>query len=191
MEKWILKVTWSLVVAVFGFVIPYADTLASPYTKYAGTTLVVHFPAHAYYDAATKLIPEFTKETGIKVQVDKVEYMRMRDKQLLELSKPKGEYDIVSYVCMWKTEYVSKGMMTPLAPFFTNPKVSNPSYDIEDFVPAYLAIWGWLGGKKDTCLDREQLFMEFLSGRRPAFLLIVKISSTNMDGKSPKPMMKC
>jgi multiple sugar transport system substrate-binding protein len=148
MERWISKGMLSLVVAIFGLVMFHADTLASPYTKYAGTTLVVHFPAHAYYDAATKLIPEFTKETGIKVQVDKVEYMRMRDKQLLELSKPKGEYDIVSYVCMWKTEYVSKGMLTPLAPFFTNPKVSNPSYDIEDFVPAYLAISGMVGGKK-------------------------------------------
>jgi len=119
-----------------------------PYAKYAGTTIVVNFPAHAYYDAATKLIPEFTKETGIKVEVDKVEYMRMRDKQLLELSKPKGDYDLVSYVCMWKTEYVSKGLLAPLAPFFTHPALADPTYDPQDFVPAYLAVSGQVGGKK-------------------------------------------
>jgi multiple sugar transport system substrate-binding protein len=59
---------------------------ANPYAKYSGTTLVVNFPSHPYYEYAIKLIPEFTKETGIKVDIDKVEYMRMRDKQLLEMS---------------------------------------------------------------------------------------------------------
>ena len=111
---------------------------ASPYSKYTGTTLVVNFPSHPYYESAIKLLPEFTKETGIKVEVDKVEYMRMRDKQLLELSKPKGDYDLISYVCMWKTEYVAKGLLVPLAPFFTNPALSDPAYDAQDFVPAYL-----------------------------------------------------
>jgi multiple sugar transport system substrate-binding protein len=125
-----------------------ADALANPYAKYTGTTIVVNWPAHAFYDAATKLIPEFTKETGIKVEVDKVEYMRMRDKQLLEMSKPKGDYDLISYVCMWKTEYVSKGLLAPLAPFFTNPALADPSYDAADLVPAYLATTGMAGGKK-------------------------------------------
>jgi multiple sugar transport system substrate-binding protein len=121
---------------------------ASPYSKYAGTTLVVNFPSHPYYESAIKLLPEFTKETGIKVDVDKVEYMRMRDKQLLEMSKPKGDYDLISYVCMWKTEYVAKGLLVPLAPFFTNPALSDPAYDAQDFVPAYLATTGLVGGKK-------------------------------------------
>ena len=96
---------------------------------------MVNFPAHAYYDAATKLVPEFTKETGIKVEIDKVEYMRMRDKQLLELSKPKGDYDVVSYVCMWKTEYVSKGLLAPLAPFFTKPALADPGLRSPRFRP--------------------------------------------------------
>jgi len=38
---------------------------ASPYAKFAGTTLVVNFPNIAYYNYATQVIPEFTKETGI------------------------------------------------------------------------------------------------------------------------------
>ena len=133
---------------VFFFAASAAQTQASPYSKYAGTTIVINWPAHAFYDSAAKLIPEFTKETGIKVEVDKVEYMRMRDKQLLEMSKPKGDYDLISYVCMWKTEYVAKGLLAPLAPFFTNPALADPTYDAADLVPAYLATTGMAGGKK-------------------------------------------
>ena len=140
------------VVLMIGFMIwgilPARNSQASPYSKYAGTTLVVNFPSHPYYESAIKLLPEFTKETGIKVDVDKVEYMRMRDKQLLEMSKPKGDYDLISYVCMWKTEYVAKGLLVPLAPFFTNPALADPAYDAQDFVPAYLATTGLVGGKK-------------------------------------------
>jgi len=121
---------------------------ANPYAKYAGTTLVVNFPSHPYYEYAIKLLPEFTKETGIKVEIDKIEYMKMRDKQLLEMAKPKGDYDLVSYVVMWKTEYVSKGLLTPLAPFFTNPALADPTYDAADIVPAYLQTTGMAGGRK-------------------------------------------
>ncbi len=121
---------------------------ASPYAKYAGTTLVINFPNIAYYNYAIQVIPEFTKETGIKVEIDKLEYMKMRDKQLLEMSKPKGDYDLISYVIMWKTEYVSKGLLAPLAPFFTNQALADPSYDPSDLVPAYLQAIGLVGGKK-------------------------------------------
>jgi len=121
---------------------------ADPYKKYAGTTLVVNFPNIAYYDYATKVIPEFEKETGIKVEFDKLEYMKMRDKQLLELSKPKGDYDLISYVIMWKTEYVTKGLLAPLAPFFATAGLADPSYDAADLVPAYVQAIGTVGGRK-------------------------------------------
>jgi multiple sugar transport system substrate-binding protein len=43
---------------------------ADPYDPYKGETLVVNFPAHPHYDAVMKVLPEFTKETGIAVEVD-------------------------------------------------------------------------------------------------------------------------
>ncbi len=140
-----LVVVFSL---LFVFCFVGGNALANPYGKFAGTTLVINFPNIAYYEYATKVIPEFTKETGIKVEIDKLEYMKMRDKQLLELSKPKGDYDLISYVIMWKSEYVSKGLLAPLAPFFTNPALVDPNYDAGDLVPAYLQAIGQVGGKK-------------------------------------------
>ncbi len=122
--------------------------LASPYDKYKGTTLVVNFPAHPHYDAVAKVLPDFTKETGIKVEVDKLQYMRMHDKQVLEMSKPQGDYDLISYVIMWKTEYVAKNLLSPLAPFFVNAALADPDYDPEDILKAYIEPVGIVGGKK-------------------------------------------
>ena len=61
---------------------------ADPYAPYKGKTLVVNFPAHPHYDAAMKVLPKFTEETGIKVEVDQLQYLAMRQKQTLELTKP-------------------------------------------------------------------------------------------------------
>mgnify|MGYP002683817159 CR=1 FL=1 len=59
------------------------------YAKFKGQTVVMSIPAHPHYDAMQKLLPEFTKQTGIKVEVDKLAMARMKDKQLLEMAKPK------------------------------------------------------------------------------------------------------
>ena len=140
---------FTLLLAGFALLLCVSGTVqASPYAKYAGTTLVINFPNIAYYNYAVQVIPEFTKETGIKVEIDKLDYMKMRDKQLLEMAKAKGDYDLISYVIMWKTEYVSKGLLVPLAPFFTNAALADPDYDAADLVPGYVQAIGTVGGRK-------------------------------------------
>ena len=121
---------------------------ANPYEKYEGTTLVVSWPALAHFNAAETLLEEFTEETGIDVEVDALQYLKLRDRQLLEMSKDEGEYDIVSWVVMWKGEYVSKGLLTPLSQFFTNGALVDPLFDIDDIADAYLQNGGVVGGKK-------------------------------------------
>lgn len=127
---------------------PLAAQEANPYAKYAGTTLVVSWPALSHFQAAEPLLEEFTKETGIEVEVDALQYLNLRDRQLLEMSKPQGEYDVVSWVVMWKGEYVSKGLLTPLSQFFTDASLVNPNYDPDDIADAYLQNGGVVGGKK-------------------------------------------
>ena len=87
---------------------------ADPYADYEGTTLVVNFPAHPHYDAVMRILPEFTEETGIEVEVDELQYLRMRDAQLLEMSKPEGDYDLISSVVFWKTQYADKRLVERL-----------------------------------------------------------------------------
>lgn len=122
------------------------SAMADPYEKYRGTEIVVSWPSLAHFKLAEELIPEFTEETGISVETDPLQYGKLRDKQLLEMGKATGDYDVVSWVVFWKTEYVQKGLLTPLSQMFANPALVDPGYDIGDITPAYLANGGKVGG---------------------------------------------
>lgn len=134
---------------VFGAGLPFSGVQAqSRYAKYAGQTVTFSIPAHPHYDAMMKILPEFTKETGIKVETDRLAMGRMKEKQLLEMAKPKGDYDLGCYVVMWKGEYVSKNLIQPLEPFLKNPALADPAFDIKDIIPVYLENLGLVGGPK-------------------------------------------
>jgi multiple sugar transport system substrate-binding protein len=134
---------------VFGAGLPFSGAQAqNRYAKYAGQTVTMNIPAHPHYDAMGKILADFTKETGIKVEVDKLAIGRLKEKQLLEMAKPKGDYDLACYIVMWKTEYVSKNLIQPLEPFFANPALADPAYDMKDIVPIYLENLGLVGGPK-------------------------------------------
>ena len=122
--------------------------MANPYEEYAGQTLVVNFPAHPHYDAVMKVLPEFTKETGIRVEVDQLQYLKMREKQTLELTKSKGDYDLIAYVVFSKADYVYANQLENLARFFMDPKLADPSYDPADLIEGYVANIGVAGGNK-------------------------------------------
>lgn len=139
----------SAAITVFGAALPYSGAIAqNRYAKYAGSTVTINIPAHPHYDAMVKLLPAFTKETGIKVDVDKIAIGRLKEKQLLEMAKPQGDYDLACYIVMWKTEYVSKDLIRPLAPYFANAALADPAYDMKDIVPIYLENLGLVGGPK-------------------------------------------
>ncbi|MEM7021536.1 MAG: extracellular solute-binding protein [Pseudomonadota bacterium] len=121
---------------------------ANPYERYEGTTLVVSWPALSHFQLAETLVDEFVEETGIDVEIDYLQYLKLRDRQILEMSKDEGEYDVVAWVVMWKGEYVSKGLLTPLSQLFTNAALVDPNYDIDDIADAYLQNGGVVGGKK-------------------------------------------
>jgi multiple sugar transport system substrate-binding protein len=122
---------------------------ANPFARFRGTTLVVNFPAHPHYDAVEKVLPQFTAETGIKVEVDKLQFLRMRDKQLLEMSKPgKGDYDLVAYVVFWKTEYATRKLIREIGPMFRDANLAMPDYDFNDLISGYVENIGLVGGNK-------------------------------------------
>ncbi len=128
---------------------PWVHTMAQDkYAKYKGQTIVINFPAHPHYDQAEKLFAEFTAETGIKVERDKMQYLRMKDKQTLEMGKSQGDYDVIVYVVMWKTEYVQKGLLEALAPYFNNKALADADWDQKDIIPKYWDTNALVGGPK-------------------------------------------
>ncbi len=125
-----------------------ADGHSGPYAPYADTTLVVNFPAHPHYDAVMKILPEFTKETGIEVEVDQLPYLKMRERQTLELAQEEGEYDLIAYVVFSKADYVYADQLENLAKYFMNPRLSDPSYDAADLIDGYVYNIGFAGGDR-------------------------------------------
>lgn len=125
-----------------------STTQADPYQPYAGTNLVVNFPAHPHHDAVLKVLPAFTEETGITVEVDQLEYLKMRDRQALELTKPVGDYDLIAYVVFSKADYVYADQLENLARYFMNPRLADPTYDAADLIPGYVQNIGMAGGDK-------------------------------------------
>lgn len=143
-----IKLIRNGVLAVSALALSAGIAAANPYEKYAGTTIVVSWPALSHFNKAETLVEEFTEETGIEVEIDALQYLKLRDRQLLEMSKDEGEYDVVSWVVMWKGEYVSKGLLTPLSQFYTSGSLVDPDYDINDIADAYLQNGGIVGGTK-------------------------------------------
>lgn len=124
------------------------SALADPYKPYEGTTLVVNFPAHPHYDAVMKILPEFTRQTGIEVEVDQLPYLKMRERQTLELAQDEGDYDLIAYVVFSKADYVFADQLENLARYFMNPKLADPAYDPDDLIDGYVYNIGFAGGNK-------------------------------------------
>ncbi len=122
--------------------------LANPYAEYEGTTLIVNFPAHPHYDAVMQILPEFTAQTGIEVEVDQLPYLKMRERQTLELAQDEGEYDLIAYVVFSKADYVYADQLENLAKYFMNPSLADPSYDASDLIDGYVYNIGFAGGDK-------------------------------------------
>ena len=138
----------SLVAAAAALGMAAGTALADPYAPYKGQTLVVNFPAHPHFNAVMKVLPQFMEETGINVEVDQLQYLKMRERQNLVLTKPRGDYDLLAYVVFSKADYVYADQVEPLARFFMNPKLADPSYDPEDLIDGYVQNIGVAGGKK-------------------------------------------
>ncbi len=140
-----LKTTTS---AAIGAVLMTTTAMANPYADYEGTTLIVNFPAHPHYDAVMQILPEFTAQTGIEVEVDQLPYLKMRERQTLELAQDEGEYDLIAYVVFSKADYVYADQLENLAKYFMNPKLSDPAYDSDDLIDGYVYNIGFPGRNK-------------------------------------------
>jgi multiple sugar transport system substrate-binding protein len=119
---------------------------ADRFSRFRGVTLNLSIPSHPHYDAMTKLISEFTAVSGIRVELDRQPIPKMKELQLADLAKPQSSYDLVSYVVMWKSEYVKKNLIQQLEPFFANTKLADPAFDIKDIASNYLENLGLVGG---------------------------------------------
>ena len=135
--------------AVYGSALPLAANAAvDRFTRFRGQTVAFCIPDHPHYDAMLRLLPQFTAATGIKVEVARENILRMKHVQMAEMAKPQSGFDLVTYIVTWKGELVKKDLIAPLDPFFNDPRLVDPDYDLADLVPRYVQNIGLVGGPK-------------------------------------------
>ena len=89
------------------------DKAAAPFK---GTQLNVIFLDRPGYRAIIKLLPEFEKKTGIKVNYEIVPYENTREKQVLNFNS-KGDLTMALVDLVWIGEFAENGWIVPVDKF--------------------------------------------------------------------------
>ena len=105
-----------------------------------GTVINVAMVAEPRSDAIAKLVPEFEKLTGIKVNFHILAYPTLQEKQLVSLTQGTGSYDIVHVDCVWVGQYAGEGWTIPLEEFIL--RTNHATLALDDFIPAVVAEQG-------------------------------------------------
>jgi len=101
---------------------------------YKGQTVYVLVNFHPDIEATLPLIREFEKETGIKVEIELLVRRQMDIKAETELAGQTGAYDLM-HIGLWKTaRYSKRNWAEPLGKYIDNPNLTNPDFDLKDFV---------------------------------------------------------
>lgn len=103
---------------------------------YKGTTVYVLINHHRMYEYSEPYIPEFERETGIKVNVELLTRRTMNTKQEFELGSNTAAYDLMYTSTAQNARYLNAEWCTPLNDFMNNPQLADPTYDHEDFMEA-------------------------------------------------------
>lgn len=133
---------------VFGAALPLASNAQSAVSRFRGTTLRINYPAHPHYDRVERQFTRFTAQTGIRIEGHRTPYLEMKKAQLASFAKPTGDFDLVSYLILWKVEYAQQGYLSPLEPYFANPQLAMGNFYFDDLINPYVDAIGRVGGPK-------------------------------------------
>ena len=122
------------------------DWLAKAATPYKGTQLNVIFLDRPGYRAIEKLLPDFEKRTGIKVNFEVVPYENTREKEVLNFNS-QGELTIALVDLVWIGEFAENGWILPIDKFAADASITDPNLNLKGFFPLLLEAFGSWGGK--------------------------------------------
>ncbi|HVZ01228.1 MAG TPA: extracellular solute-binding protein [Dongiaceae bacterium] len=91
------------------------------------------------------LLPEFTKETGITVEFQKLAYPDMHQKLVTQLISNQSAYNVLEVDFLWAGEFPEAGWLADLQPF-----VDKTNFDLKPFIPSLMDLVGMHKGKLYT-----------------------------------------
>ncbi|MFK7602330.1 ABC transporter substrate-binding protein [Deinococcus sp. SM5_A1] len=116
-------------------------SLAKAAAPYKGTTVKAIFLDRPGYKAAAALIPQFEKETGIKISFETVPYESTNQRYVLDFTSGGGA-DLVLTDVVWIGQFADAGWMVPLDKFYKDPKLADPALNLNGFFPVLLNSFG-------------------------------------------------
>lgn len=140
---------------------------------YKGTMISVRINYHpAILAQLPWAVKEFEKKTGIGVQFSMMTRRNLIGKQEIELAAGSSTYDIIYISTDVAARYRRAGWAEALEPYVENPQLTDPDFDLEDFVQTYLdAVSPPLGkgpllglpfsGESSIMFYRKDIFKEY------------------------------
>jgi len=123
-----------------------ADWLEDAAKPLAGTEISGIFLDRPGYRAIIKLLPEFEKKTGIKVNYEIVPYENTREKEVLNFTS-QGDLTMALVDLVWIGEFAENGWIEPVEKFTADASITDPNLKLEGFFPLLLDAFGSWGGK--------------------------------------------
>ncbi|SOC14992.1 extracellular solute-binding protein [Rhodobacter maris] len=84
-----------------------------------------------------KMLPDFEKETGIKVEFEKVGYGDMHDKLVAQLVGGQSYYNLLEVDFLWAGEFPAAGWLEDLKPY-----AEKTGFDTAAFIPSTMELLG-------------------------------------------------
>ncbi len=120
-----------------------AWSLKDAAAPYRGMTITVVGLDRPSYAAMKELIPDFEKESGINVKVVTFPYESTLEAETLDFVSGNNTDDAILTDVIWPGVFASANWVEPISKFTSNPKLADPSLDLNDFVPVWLNGFKW------------------------------------------------
>ena len=112
---------------------------------YDGVTINIMMEGVPDTEFVQALLPKFEEETGMKVNIEVLNYALMHEKLVPQLTagEGSGSYDVIVVDNYWVGEFVNAGWLKELDEQVTNSQ----SIDLEDYLPSMVNLVGKLNDK--------------------------------------------
>lgn len=107
---------------------------------YDGVTLRIGTQSSQWADAFKAMVPQFTAETGIKVEFEDISFDVMYEKLKTTFIGGASTYDMVWYDTMWTPEFAKAGWIRDLSPYIADKKLTPANFGYpQDFFATYIS----------------------------------------------------
>ena len=136
-----LMIVAALALTAFGAPLAQAQSDDFDWRQFEGTTIRVLWPNLSWTDFIMEKLPEFQELTGINVQMETFVEDQLRQRLTIELTAGGSEIDIFGSMTIQEGfKYHQAGWYTTLDDLLTDPTLTHPDFDLEDFTDGAIAL---------------------------------------------------